>query len=227
MERTYERIASELLGEIVSGRRAAGTWLPAVSEIAARFACSPATAREAIRALHERGVVAVRAGHGQQVLGVDHWDLLDRDVAGALLVAADGTRLIAQAAEARRVLETHAAMLAARQLRPRDLDLLEHEVERMRAAANAGVGDSDRFADAEAAFHRTLMVLSGNRYIAAMLAPLHPVLAAARRRRAPDRDAVAVRLIERIVAALAAQDATATAAAVDEYGRRLTGWIRS
>jgi GntR family transcriptional regulator, transcriptional repressor for pyruvate dehydrogenase complex len=231
MEHMYRRIATELLREVVSGRWAAGSALPAVPEIAGRFACSPATAREAIRALEERGIVEVRPGHGQQVLPSDRWNLLDHDVAAALLLPAAGARdLIAQAADAHRVVVTEAAILAARRVRPRDVELLHHQLERMRAARGAGgpgvPGQRDAFAEAEAAFHRTLMLLSGNPVMAAMVASLHPLLAGARRRHAPDRDAAAVRLAERIVAALTARDPAASAAAVDEYGRRLERWIR-
>src|ERR1700742_2746763 len=103
MERMYRRIAIELLGEVVSGRRAAGSALPAVPEIADHFACSPATAREAIRALEERGIVDVNPGHGQHVLPSDRWNLLDRDVAAALLAVPDARELVGQAADAHRV----------------------------------------------------------------------------------------------------------------------------
>jgi DNA-binding FadR family transcriptional regulator len=226
MEHMYRRIATELLREVVSGRWAAGSSLPAVPDIAARFACSAATAREAIRALEERGVVEVRPGHGQQVLPSERWNLLDHDVAAALLAAPMARDLIAQAADAHRVVETDAAILAARRVRPRDVELLEHEVERMRAARGGAPGERDPFAEAEAAFHRTLMLLAGNPFMAAMVASLHPLLARARRRHAPDRDAAAVRFAERIVAALTARDPAATAGAVEEYGRRLERWIR-
>jgi DNA-binding FadR family transcriptional regulator len=229
MERLYRRVATELLREVVSGRRAAASALPTVPELAAHFACSPATAREAIRALEERGIVDVSPGHGQQVLPVDRWDLLDGDVAAALLVAPDGRELIGQAADAMRVVERQAASLAAQRVRPGDVELLTDDLERMRAASLGGrrrPGDDDPFAVAEAAFHRTLTLLSGNRVMAAMLAALHPLLAHARRRYAPERDAAAIRLAEGIVAALTARDAIATSAAVDEYGRRLAAWIR-
>lgn len=230
MDRAYQRIVTELLDDVVSGELATGAWLPAVQEIAARFACSPATAREAIRALQERGVVDVQPGQGQRVLAEDRWDLLDHDVAAALLLRDDGpTGVVAQAVEALRAVETQAAMLAAQRIRPGDLGLLVDDLERMRASSASDLGPAqtgDGFVEAEASFHRTLMQLSGNRFMATMLASLHPVLATARRRRAPDRDAVAVRLHERIVTALAARDTTASAAAVDGYGRRLAGWLR-
>jgi DNA-binding FadR family transcriptional regulator len=98
----------------------------------------------------------------------------------------------------------------------------------MRACAGGGDGPEppgERFADAEASFHRTLMLVSGNRFLAGILEPVHGPLARARRARALDRDPVVIRLHDRIVAALTARDATATAAAVDDYGRHLAGWL--
>src|SRR5690349_4515956 len=125
MEAAYRRIVSELLDDIVGRRVAAGEWLPSVDEIAARHACGRGAAREAIRALAERGLVEAQAGKGQQVLTDDHWALLDRDVAEAALVRHGDTRLLREAIEAVRVLETQAVMLAARRLDEGDLRLLQ------------------------------------------------------------------------------------------------------
>jgi DNA-binding FadR family transcriptional regulator len=219
MERAYRLIVSELLDDIVSGEIAAAGWLPAVEEIAARHACGPTVAREAIRALEERNVVEVHAGQGQQVLPSDRWSVLDRDVAEAALLRHRDTPLLAEAVEAFRLVETQAGMLAARRLRDGDLRLLAEAIERMRTA-------DERFAEADADFHRTLVLLARNRFLADALGSLHAVLALARRAAAPERDLAVVGLNERIVAALGDRDPTATAAAVDAYGRHLAGWLR-
>ena len=99
--------------------------------------------------------------------------------------------------------------------------LLGQTLDRMREASD------DAFAQAEEAFHRTLSLVSGNRFLASALESLHPVIARVRRERAADRDAAVVRAHERIMAALGERDATATAAAVDAYGKRLASWIRA
>jgi GntR family transcriptional repressor for pyruvate dehydrogenase complex len=220
MEAAYRRIVSELLDDIVARRVAAGEWLPSVDEIAARHACGRGAAREAIRALEERGLVEAQAGKGQQVLTDDHWALLDRDVAEAALVRHGDTRLLREAIEAVRVLETQAVMLAARRLDEGDLRLLAGTLDLMRESVGAP------FLAAEQEFHRTLAAMSRNRFLAGALAWLPGVVAAVRRQRAGERDAAVVRAHESIMAAISERDATAAAAAVDAYGRHLASWLR-
>ena len=99
----------------------------------------------------------------------------------------------------------------------------------MRRAARGANGAStrdQRFVVAEADFHRTLMMLTGNRFLASSIEDLHAVLARVRRRHAPDRDPLVIVLHERIVAALRERDATAAAAATDDYARHLASWLR-
>jgi DNA-binding FadR family transcriptional regulator len=226
MRRRYRSVMQALLRDVVRGDLPNAAWLPREREIAARFACSRAVAREAIRALEERRIVSVQAGEGQQVLPDDRWNLLDRDVATAVLLDARDLPLLREAVEAVQVVETTAGMLAARRAGMGDATLLDDIVERMRVAADGeDVPGQDDFLDAEATFHRTLALISGNRYLASMLEDLNPVLAALRRRRMPQRDTLVVLLHERIVAALRARDATATAAAVEDYNQRLAGWL--
>lgn len=216
MERAYERVAEELLDDIVAGRLTAREWLPRVAEIAERHACSPGAAREAVRALEERGVVVVHAGKGQEVREREEWDLLDRAVAEAVLVRHGDQKLLGQAVAYLRLVETQAAMLAAPRARDGDLDFLEQTVDQMR---------SGRLSQ-EADYHRALIAMSGNRFLVSALDSLHPTIAAVRRWRAPDRDAAVIRLHDGITAALMSRDATAAAAAVDAYGRHLASWLR-
>ena|SRR5215208_146943 len=228
MERVYRRIVSELLDEIVTGRLAAGEWLPRAEDIAARHACSPSAAREAIRALEERRVVQVHPGRGQEVLASDRWMVLDQDVAEATLVRRRDQQLLREALEFVRLMETRAAMLAARRASDGDVELLAQTVGQMRDAsrgANGAHRRDDRFLEAEAEFHRTLVRLTRNRFLANAL-ELHAVVAQARRERAADRDGAVIMLHERIVTALAQRDPTAAAAAVDDYARHLASWLR-
>lgn len=230
MERVYRRIMSELLDDIVTGTLAAGAWLPKVEDIAARHACSLTAAREAIRALEERRVIEVHAGQGQQVLDADHWALLDHDVAEAALLRHRDPRLLREAVDMVRLFETEAARLAVRRISDGDLQLLDGTLEQMRAASRGGNGARNldsRFADAEAEFHRTLILIAANRFVASALTALQPVLARVRRERAADRDPIVIRLHETIVAALAARDEAATAAAISRYWEQLGGWLRA
>jgi DNA-binding FadR family transcriptional regulator len=221
MPRVYLPIMSELLDEIVTGTISPGDRLPTVEEIAARHACSPTAAREAIRALEERRVVEVHHGQGQQVLGADRWAVLDRDVAEAALLRHREPARLREAIEALRLIETQAALLAAQRVSDGDIVMLERTLDRMRTAGQT----EERFAEADAAFHRTVMLIAGNRFLASALEFLHPTLATARRRRAPDRDLAVIRLSEGILTALRDRDAEAAAAAVESYGKHLASWL--
>jgi DNA-binding FadR family transcriptional regulator len=230
MDRVYRRIMSELLDDVVAGTIPAAGWLPRVEDIAARHACSPNAAREAIRALEERRIIEVHAGRGQQVLAADRWALLDPDVAEAALLRHRDPQLLREAVEALRLIEVQAAMLAASRVSDGDLRMLEQTLDQMRASSRGGNGAGDldeRFADAEAFFHRTLILISRNRFLASALESLHPVLAHVRRERAADRDPIVIRLHESIVAALADRDAAATASAIESYGNHLASWLRA
>jgi GntR family transcriptional repressor for pyruvate dehydrogenase complex len=217
MDRLYERIMGELLDDIVAGALPVAGRLPSVEEIAARHACGASAAREAIRALEERRVVEVLPGRGQQVRTSEQWALLDPDVLAATILRHRDPQLLREAVEALRLYEVQGALLATPRLTEGDLGQLAQTVDRMRG---------EQFVDAEATFHRTLMSISGNRFIAAALEFLHPTLARARRRFAPERDAAVVRLHETMLAALAERDPAAVAAAVEAYGRHLAGWLR-
>jgi DNA-binding FadR family transcriptional regulator len=203
VQRLYRRIMAGLLDDIVGGARR----LPTLDAIAGRYACGHQAAREALRALEERRVIEVRAGHGQRVLERDRWDLLDRDVAAAVLLRHRDVRLLRDAIEALTVVELQAAMLAARRALDGDLALLEGTLERMR--------DGDGTAERD--FHRALVLVSNNAWLAAMLENLHPPLVELRGRRGP----AVVRPHETIMAALWARDAAASAAAIEGYGRHL------
>jgi GntR family transcriptional repressor for pyruvate dehydrogenase complex len=223
MDRVYRRIMVELLDDIVTGVIARGTWLPSEEEIAARHACGRPAAREAVRALEERGVVEVQPGSGQRVLETDRWSVLDADVAEALLLRHPDGAALAEAVRALRVVEVEAAQLAAPRIRDGDVALLREALELMSAAS----ADGAAFAEAEAYFHRIVMLVSGNRYLAGMLESLQPVLARVRRHRAPERDRAVVRLHEAIVAALDARDPLAAAAAAEAYARHMARWLRA
>jgi GntR family transcriptional repressor for pyruvate dehydrogenase complex len=229
MDRVYRRILSALLDDIVTARIAPGEWLPKVDDIAARHACGPNAAREAIRALEERRVVAVHAGKGQEVLPSDRWNLLDRDVAEATLLRGGDQRLLAEAVDYLRHAEIVAATLAVSSISDGDVAQMAQILDEMRAASRGGNGKpdyDDRFVAAETDFHRTLFLVTGNRFIASGLEQLHPIIATVRRQRAPDRDPSVIMLHARIVAALEQRDRSAVAAAADAYGRHLASWLR-
>jgi GntR family transcriptional regulator, galactonate operon transcriptional repressor len=229
MERVYQRILSDLLDDIVAGAIPLGATLPKAGDIAGRHACSIGAAREAIRALEERRVIAVRAGRGQTLLGPDEWNLLDREICEATLLRRRDPGLLREAVEALTRYETQGVLVAVPRVTNGDLTLLEQTLDRMRELARGANGTRDpaeRFAEEEAKFHRSLMVTSGNRFMASALEALHSTLALTRSRHAPERDPAVIRAHETLMAGLAERDVSAVAAAIERYGRQLLTWLR-
>ena len=64
----YAQIAAQLQTDIHTGRYPVGSLLPTERELCHRYACSRHTARDALRVLAERGMVARRQGSGTVVM---------------------------------------------------------------------------------------------------------------------------------------------------------------
>jgi GntR family transcriptional regulator, galactonate operon transcriptional repressor len=212
MTRLHRDHMRALVDDIVRGRIAEGDWLPKEVDLVQTFGVSRGVVRETIRALEERGVVAVRHGRGARVRPIAEWDLLDREILGALVESDDAAQVIAEALECRRVLEAAAAADAAAQIRPDGARRLTESFTALKAAARDGAGLAQALSD----HRRSLAGLSRNRPRARMLAPLDaidsaivPGLSRAARARLVERH-------ERILAAVCEGDAGAARAAIEE-----------
>ena len=225
-ERLYRTLMQRILADI-EGQAFAGA-LPNEVGVASRYGVSRGAAREAIRGLEERGVVAVTHGRGQVIRAEDRWDVADAAVLLALARGGANPSLIAEAVAARVLVEAPAARRAAASsaaaevLREALGALQAHKGFRARPR-----GPHDAPVEAEVAFHRALMAWSGNRVAAAMVDSLHEPLAVLRHELLPGRDAAALRHAERLVAAAEAGDADAAEAAVRNQGKQQTSWFRA
>ncbi len=231
MSRLHERIMRVFLEDIVAGRLAPGDWLPREADVAAQFGVSRGVARECIRGLEERGLVAVRHGRGATVLPGKRWNVLDPDLLGAVLESGAGTVILGEYLEVRRVLEIAAAGLAAERAAPDDLTALSGAFERMQLAAGRALTSpaaEERYHEADIAFHRALIDAAGNRALGRMTEPIHRALFAARRPLARP-EARAVRSLPehaRILAAVARGDADGARDAMREHLETVEAYLR-
>src|SRR5215208_3326557 len=85
MARRHREIVATLLERILDGTYPPGSALPKEEAVAEEFDVARGTAREALRALEERRVARVKHGRGATVLDPAEWNVLDREVAQALL----------------------------------------------------------------------------------------------------------------------------------------------
>jgi GntR family transcriptional repressor for pyruvate dehydrogenase complex len=173
-------LAGQLLQAIIDGRHRPNALLPPEAELAEEADVSRLTVREAVKTLRAKNVVRIERGRGTFVNPPSRWTDLE-----ALLHAAVASRSTPDGVaprrliETRRILEVGAAELAAVRRSDDHLDTLEAEVERMRAAADAG--DVDVFVAADIAFHAAVLDAAGNVFLAALYDPLRQLLLTARR----------------------------------------------
>lgn len=147
-DRLYEQVAQQIQELIVAEGWPVGYRIPTERELGEQFGVSRTVIREALKALAERGLVAIRAGRGTFVANLGTAALKEpmrlffqrQNISYRNLV------------EARRVLEVEIAGLAAERAEP-------EQIERMRAAIaqmDEFMGNPEGYAKADQAFHAAL-----------------------------------------------------------------------
>lgn len=161
------RVESALRAMLAEGRWRPGERLPNEVALAAELGVGRSSVREAVRLLAHDGLVEVRHGSGTYA-------------AEPPAPAADGDmrRLLRRARlrevyEVRRALEVEAARLAAGRLRPEDIGRLR---DRLALREERTGGDPAAFVDADLAFHRAVVELSGNAVLLGLFTSVLPVL---------------------------------------------------
>jgi GntR family hexuronate regulon transcriptional repressor len=149
--RLYKRVADELRGAILSGLYPPGRRLPAERELAEKYAVSRPTVREAVIALELQGLVEVRMGAGVYVV---EQNVIER-VRGSGPVFSIGPF---ELMEARKIIESETAALAATLIDEEQLQRLEEIIERMEEENRLEIqGES-----ADRQFHVALAESTGN-----------------------------------------------------------------
>jgi DNA-binding FadR family transcriptional regulator len=175
MSRLHREKLGVLLRDVLDDRFPPGTMLPREQDLALDLDVSRGVARECVRALEERGVVSVKHGRGTTVRPVAEWNLLDPDVLAALLLGSREGWVLEQLLECRRLLEPQAAADAAAAGSPDGLEAVREAAERLGTTAD-GTRRREGPARLAADFHRAVVLASGNRVMAAMLAPAHAAI---------------------------------------------------
>jgi GntR family transcriptional regulator, transcriptional repressor for pyruvate dehydrogenase complex len=158
-------IAERLRRRILDGSLAPGQRLPGHRELAQQFSVSVGSLREAISMLVGDGLVETRAGLGTFVAE-------RRNVAGGTGGPPLDRSQIEELIEARLVLESELAALAARRSSPTEIAELRAIVALMDSAAV----DARRFLDADVDFHLTLARATHNRFLASALSGVRTLL---------------------------------------------------
>lgn len=157
----YEEIASNMIERIHSGELRPGDRLPPERALAESYGVSRPAIREALRSLEMMGLVESHVGEGTYIKAPTLSSLMDP----FSLVLAQNAKLGGELIEARLILETEIAALAARRRTPEQLAQLEEtlsDMERDLAAGGLGI-------EADARFHALLAEAAGNESLRMML----------------------------------------------------------
>lgn len=149
-----------LFERIKQGEWPLGAKLPGENALAPQLGVGRSTAREAIRKLAGQGILTTRQGAGVFVTSLKVSEDLQTVVGRADIV---------EVIEGRLAIETEASSLAALRCTPADIDAIKHA---LRARLEAG--NVEDFVDADTAFHRTIVVASGNKMLVEIFDSLVP-----------------------------------------------------
>lgn len=177
MGNRHHDLFGALTREIVCGARRCGDVLTTV-HVTSERGVGRGLAREAVRALEERGLVTVEHGSGARINGPESWNRFDPVVLAAMLEAGYGPELRRTHLECRRIVDVQAAGLAAARARNRDRDAMAVALDWMEVAASwPDVVGQERFHEAERAFHRALIAAARNPPLAHLADRVHRALA--------------------------------------------------
>jgi GntR family transcriptional regulator, sialic acid-inducible nan operon repressor len=201
-----------------------GALLPSERELMKMFEVGRASIREALYRLGRMGLVQVRTGERPLVTRPTPENLLAElsGVARHFLAGSNGPEHFQ---EARALFEMGVARLAATRAGAEDIERLKRALDSNSAAR----GDVARFERTDVAFHYVLARITQNPIFVAVHDVLVEWLTSQRTisLRAPGAEEVAFESHRRIFEAVAAHDAAAAAAAMDEHLRSVANLIRT
>lgn len=164
-----EQVALQLAAMIGEGRWKPGDKLPPEGDLCRALAIGRSTLREAIKSLAFIGMVRTRPGDGTYVAQSSP-GLLDRILGRGLL---QSEKDLADVCEARLVLETELAAMAAQRASGEDLKALRDLLDAAKASLN---GNGRPFIELDLEFHLALAVAANNSVLRRLLVDIRGVL---------------------------------------------------
>lgn len=162
------QLARHLVDYLLSGRISAGGRIPSERQLAESLQVGRSAIREALKSLTLLGLLTVRQGDGTYLASASS-DLLPEIIEWGVLL---GERTTSELIEARSVLETDLAALAA--VRRTEAQLAQ--LTRLIAAMSAAGDDLETYIRADIAFHLAIGEASGNRVLGNVLISIRSLL---------------------------------------------------
>jgi len=164
-----EQVAAQIAEQISEGVWKPGDRLPAEGELCGIMRIGRSTLREALKSLAYVGLVQMRPGEGTYVLDSTQM-LVDRIRAGGILKT---EKELEDVSEARLIMETELAAMAAERHEPSDLEKLEEILKEMKRCVNDAGGE---YAELDVEFHLAIAKSSKNQLLYELLVPIRNVL---------------------------------------------------
>lgn len=160
-QKLYEEIAAKMLAQIEEGVLRPGDRLSPERALAEEYGVSRTAIREALRSLEMMGCVESHVGEGTFIKAPSLSNIVDPF---SMIIAQNG-RMGSELIEARLILETEIAALAARRRTEKQLTALEKTIAQMSGdIENGGMG-----IEADEGFHGILAEAAGNEPLSLML----------------------------------------------------------
>jgi GntR family transcriptional regulator, transcriptional repressor for pyruvate dehydrogenase complex len=160
--RLYEQIVQQIEDSILKGTLKSGDQLPSERELALKFGVSRTAVREAVKALHEKGLVEAYSGRGTFITNGTSQAVTQSINLMMRIDQADGS---ANLAEVRQILEPEIAAMAATRIQEPQLALMREAFQVM----NGALKDPDAYIEADLDFHLALAEAAENPLILSLL----------------------------------------------------------
>jgi GntR family transcriptional repressor for pyruvate dehydrogenase complex len=160
--RLYEQIVQQIEDSILKGTLKSGDQLPSERELALKFGVSRTAVREAVKALHEKGLVEAYSGRGTFITNGTSEAVRQSINLMVRIDQSDGSESLA---EVRQILEPEIAALAATRIQAPQIALMREAYSVM----NSALKDPDAYIEADLDFHLALAEAAENPLILSLL----------------------------------------------------------
>lgn len=163
--RMSARVIDNLVDEVVSGMLAQGQSLPIEPDLSVYYGVSRTVLREAVKAVEAMGLLSVRQGQGTSVRPIEDWNLLEPTVLAASVRHDAELSILSELVDVRAALEGAMAATTA----TRATEETRSHLTGLVGILHQATGSPELFRVTDAAFHKAIMVASGNRLAQAVI----------------------------------------------------------
>ncbi len=206
-----EKIAGRLIALIREKQLRPGDRLPPERELAAQMGVSRPSLREALRALSIMGIIENRQGSGTYITALEPAQLVEHL---DFILSLDDSMFL-DFFEARRVLESGSAALAAQKINPEQIEDLETYL----AHSEEAVSDPEAFLLCDMEIHRLISEAANNKILSLSMAVINKVGLYSRRRTSeyPDIRQKTLADHRNLIQAIKSRDPRAASRAMEEH----------